>query len=195
MLLKLTLRLSNSAPPRSRAARHATVDHQFRARHVAGCDGGEEENSVRDVLRLPSPAERYSGFGYFVRINRHVASGGYRQLRPNRAAWISPASAGETSDRDISGAPSSLCTPAASFVSAASACCTLPLRIHHADHASLSRAARSERVWRQACIISATIAACSSIGLRSGGSVLSPAATNTLRAAGLSRLPPPHPAL
>jgi hypothetical protein len=34
-------------------------------------------------------------------------------------------------------------------------------------------------VWRQACIISATIAACSSIGLRSGGSVLSPAATNT----------------
>src|SRR6266566_4792005 len=91
---------------------------------------------------------------------------------------MSPASSGEASDRDISGAPSSLRTPAASFVSAAKDCRTLSLRVHHADHASLSRAARSERVWRQACIISATIAACSSIAFNSGGSVLSPAATN-----------------
>src|ERR1700741_5168167 len=68
ILLKPTRRLSNLAPPRSRAARHATVDHQFRARHVAGCVRGEEENPVRDILRLPSSAERYSGFGYLVRI-------------------------------------------------------------------------------------------------------------------------------
>ena len=56
MLLKLTFRLSNSAPPRSCTARHATVDHQFRARHVAGRVRGEEENPVRDILHLPSPA-------------------------------------------------------------------------------------------------------------------------------------------
>jgi hypothetical protein len=59
--LKLTLKLSNSAPPRFRAARHATVDRQFRARHVAGRVRGEEENPVRDILRLPSPAEWYAG--------------------------------------------------------------------------------------------------------------------------------------
>jgi hypothetical protein len=57
--LELTLRPSMSAPPRSCTARHATVDHQFRARHVAGRVRGEEENPVRDILRLSSPAERY----------------------------------------------------------------------------------------------------------------------------------------
>src|SRR5215471_7025124 len=31
-----------SAPPRSRAARHAAVDHELRAGHVAGRVGGEE---------------------------------------------------------------------------------------------------------------------------------------------------------
>jgi hypothetical protein len=56
---KLTVRQSGSAPSRSRAGRHATVDHEFRAGHVAGGVRGEEENPVRDILHLPSPAERY----------------------------------------------------------------------------------------------------------------------------------------
>src|ERR1700719_425150 len=84
MLLQLSANLSNSAPPRSRAARHATIDHQFRAGHVAGGVRGEEKNPVRDVLRLPGPAERYTGFGHLVRINWCIAPAGPRQLRPNR---------------------------------------------------------------------------------------------------------------
>src|SRR5262249_45190901 len=54
-----------------------------------------------------------------------------------------------------------------------------PLRTHQADQASESRAARSVRVWPQACIISATIAACASISCRSGGRVLSLGAADT----------------
>ena len=42
----------NSAPPRSRATRHAPVDHQFRAGHVAGCVRGEEQH-----LRYPAPVQ------------------------------------------------------------------------------------------------------------------------------------------
>src|ERR1700748_429347 len=77
ILLKRPRRLSNLAPPRSRAARHATVDHQFRARHVAGCVRGEEENPVRALLRPPTSAERRSAFASLVRIYWRIASGGH----------------------------------------------------------------------------------------------------------------------
>jgi hypothetical protein len=46
----------SSAPVRSCTARHAAVDHQLRARHVAGRVGCEEEHAVRDVVSLPSSA-------------------------------------------------------------------------------------------------------------------------------------------
>src|SRR6185436_14690768 len=81
MLLKLTLRPSSSAPPRTCAARHAAIDHELPTGHIAGCGRGEEEHAVGNILRLPSSAERHPGFGYLVRIDRHVASGRYRQLR------------------------------------------------------------------------------------------------------------------
>ena len=58
-LLQLSAKLSPSAPSRSCAACHAAVDHQFRARHVAGRIRGEEQHTVRDILRLPGPSERY----------------------------------------------------------------------------------------------------------------------------------------
>jgi hypothetical protein len=80
MLLKLTLRLSNSAPPRSRAARYATVDHQFRSRHVAGHVGGEEAQPICDILRLPALPNGTPGFGHFVRIDRRIAPDGRRRL-------------------------------------------------------------------------------------------------------------------
>ena len=37
-----------------------------------------KRTAFANILHLPSPAERYPGFGHFVRINRHVASGGNR---------------------------------------------------------------------------------------------------------------------
>src|ERR1700760_1514586 len=57
-----TLRPSSSAPPSSRTARHAAIDHELRTRHVAGRVGSQEEHAVRDILRLASLAERYPGF-------------------------------------------------------------------------------------------------------------------------------------
>ena len=48
--------------------RHAAVDHELRARHVAGRVGSEEQHAVCDVLRLSSPAERHTGSGDLVRI-------------------------------------------------------------------------------------------------------------------------------
>jgi hypothetical protein len=56
-----------SAPARSSAARHAAIDHQLRACHVAGRVGGEEKNPVRDVLRFASAAERHPSSSYLVR--------------------------------------------------------------------------------------------------------------------------------
>ena len=67
MPLKLNLRPLQFSPARSRATRHAAVDRQRRSRHVAGCVRGEEQNPIRDILRLPGPSERYPGFGHFVR--------------------------------------------------------------------------------------------------------------------------------
>jgi hypothetical protein len=51
----------SSAPPRSRAASHAAVDHELRPCHVVGRVGGEEQHAIRDVLSLSSPAERHPG--------------------------------------------------------------------------------------------------------------------------------------
>jgi hypothetical protein len=61
-----------SAPARSCAARHAAVDHEFRPGHVVGRVRGEEQHSIRDVLRLSSPAQRHPGLGNLVRINGPV---------------------------------------------------------------------------------------------------------------------------
>jgi len=41
---------------------------------------GEEQNPIRDILRLPGPSERYPGFGHFVRIDRRIAPDGRRRL-------------------------------------------------------------------------------------------------------------------
>jgi hypothetical protein len=56
---ELTLCPSASAPPRSHATGHTAVDHKLRPRHVVGRIGGEEQYTIRDVLSLSSPAERY----------------------------------------------------------------------------------------------------------------------------------------
>jgi hypothetical protein len=72
MLLKLTLRPSSSAPPRTCAARRAAIDHELPTGHIAGCGRGEEEHTVGDVLGLSCPAERHPGFGHLVRVNRRI---------------------------------------------------------------------------------------------------------------------------
>src|SRR3984893_7580135 len=46
--------------------------------------GGEEQNAIGYVLRLPGPAERHSGFGHLVRIDRRIAPCGSRYLCPDR---------------------------------------------------------------------------------------------------------------
>ena len=72
------------SPARSCIARHAAVDHEFRACHVAGRIGSEDECSVRYALRLPGPAKRHSGLGDFVPVDWLVAACARRYLRPNR---------------------------------------------------------------------------------------------------------------
>jgi hypothetical protein len=76
------LRPSSSAPARSCAARHAAVNHELRACHVAGGIGGEKEHAVCYILRLPRPAEWYPCFGDLVRVNWFVAACARRYLRP-----------------------------------------------------------------------------------------------------------------
>jgi hypothetical protein len=66
------------APPMSTFSFVAMVTTSCPARYAAcmgACVRGEEEHAICDILRLPGPAERYPGFGHFVRIDRHVASG------------------------------------------------------------------------------------------------------------------------
>jgi hypothetical protein len=47
------------SPARSRAPPSCRLDHQLRSRHVAGHVGGEEEQPICDIPRLPRPADRY----------------------------------------------------------------------------------------------------------------------------------------
>ena len=77
-------RIARRSPARSCIARHAAVDHEFRACHVAGRIGSEDECSVRYALRLPGPAKRHSGLGDFVPVDWLVAACARRYLRPNR---------------------------------------------------------------------------------------------------------------
>jgi hypothetical protein len=59
---------------RDLAAGDAAVDHQFGAGDVARRVGGEKEDAVGDVLRLPDAAERRAAAPVFVDVDRRVAA-------------------------------------------------------------------------------------------------------------------------
>src|SRR5258708_7895328 len=66
---------------RSSTGRHAAIDDQLLAGHVAGGLGAQEQHAVGDVLGLADAGQRHDGRGALARVDRRIAAGAPRARR------------------------------------------------------------------------------------------------------------------